>query len=188
MEQLSKVQAEVIAAHARLDAMSERIGGIETSIRAMAEDVKSLLAREPSKLPVYALGGILAVMLTILSLVVAPLYSGLGRLEHDYRKHSDGHPEYVKERLKDIDKKHADEHLEQEEDIGELRDEDDQFEDRMDDHNARLSRIEEFNKRVVGVSPEGFHQKDWLQVSVPIYDRIRRLEMVYEEWEKERRE
>lgn len=176
-DQLSRVQAEVTAAHARLDAMAERIGGIETSVASMANDVKALLSREPSRLPIMAVGGLLAVTLTILSLVVAPLYTDNSRLLASFTEHaSDGHPVWVDNKIKSVDKKHAEEHLEQEEDIGELRGEDDRFESRIDHHESRLSRMEEKFGRVVGQTPQGFHMKDKVQVIDPLIERVNRLE------------
>lgn len=158
---ISKIQAEVVAAHTRLDSLSReissRFGSLDNKQSELAQDIKRLLAREPSKTPLFVQLAVLGFMLTILSLVTVPIATRTWATAEDLKKHDDGHPHWVTkimdERIDKLlmimtmtDKKHADEHLEQEEDIENLRAEDARTEqrvDRLSEEVVRLSTIAE---------------------------------------------
>ena len=84
---------------------------------------------------------------------------------------------HLKEHISIVDKLHASEHVEQEEDIDQLRQVNQRVEERLDKHAQRLAVLETKQERVVGHSAQGFHQKDWQQVGEPLIRRIERLEM-----------
>ncbi len=163
--ELGQVKSEVAAAHARLDS-------IESSVRSIAEDLKGLrgemveavkdtMRNQPSKLFLGAgISGIL-VVLTILTLVISPVVSRLEEHREDNQEVStrllehavDGHPmavlallERVEKELTrqitSVDRKHAEEHVEQEEDIRQLRDVDSTVERRFDRMMERLVAVE----------------------------------------------
>ena len=147
---LHEIQAQVTAAHTRLDAYGREIGDIKTTQRAMDGKLDKLLSREPSRMPIFALGGILAVLLSVLTLVMAPVISSVRSNTADDKDHrktfhmhtADGHPKAVLDKLKIVDLKHSEEHLEQEEDIAELRDRDQRFEERMDAMSESIVRLD----------------------------------------------
>lgn len=147
---LHQIQAEVTAAHTRLDAQGRELGDIKTSQRAMDAKLDQLLQREPSKMPIFALGGILAVLLTVLTLVITPTVwlvranTADDKLDRRaFHAHTaDGHPQAVLDKLRVIDETHSDEHLEQEEDIAELRAKDQRFEERVDAISETIVRLD----------------------------------------------
>ena len=154
------MQRELAAAHARLDSQGREIGDIKTSLRGVDEKLTQLIDRRPSALPFWVLGGVLATLLTILGLVVTPLYSGHERTLQGYaalaeklHKHDDGHPRWVKrdldsidrrlnDKIHSVDKLHADEHREQEQDIEQLRQRDMIFEGRLDELEQSRAHLE----------------------------------------------
>ena len=149
----TKIQSEVIAAHTRLDAIGREISDIKTSQRSMSQSLQALAAKEPSKMPLFGQIAILAVMLTILSLVTVPIATRTWSLSEKLDDHADGHPVWVTEIMGEkfghiaeivarIDRQHADEHNEQEQDIGELREKDALFESRNDAQDERVTRLE----------------------------------------------
>lgn len=82
----------------------------------------------------------------------------------------------MRHRIATVDQRHADEHIEQEEDISALRERDQLTEHRLFGLTERVAVIETKFGRVVGHGPDGFHQKDWRQVSAPIFARLDYLE------------
>ena len=148
--ELAQIQAEVTAAHTRLDAQGRELGDIKTSQRAMDSKLDMLLQREPSRVPIFALGGVLAVLLTVLTLVMTPVvYSVRSNAADDktdrqaFHSHTaDKHAHALLDKLKRIDMAHSDEHLEQEEDIAELRAKDARFEERMDVISQTIVRLD----------------------------------------------
>lgn len=155
--ELAQIQAEVKAAHTRLDAQGRELGDIKTSQRAMDTKLDQIgvrlseaLQRKPSSLPLVGLMGVLGVLLTVLTLVITPtvwlVRANMADDKEDRRAfHShtaDGHPQAVLDKLRVIDQAHSDEHLEQEEDIAELRTKDQRFEERVDAISETIVRLD----------------------------------------------
>ena len=146
------IHKELAALHGRVDAVDGRMHYLEEGQREMGADIKTLLQRGPSKLPLYGQIVVLSATLAIIGLLFTPLAMQVRNNSAHLLKHDDGHPEWVAklmaekfkhivETLKRVDKSHAEEHLEQEEDIRDLRTEDARIEARLDSAESDIVRL-----------------------------------------------
>lgn len=156
---LGQIKSEVFAVHKRQDAQDKLLESI-------ADDIKDI-RQAPPRYPIIV-GGILALgfVFTVVGLLVTPLAKSLEITHKDIAKHErlDGHSVMIKA-LNLIDKTHTDEHLEQEEDIGELRRDYRAIERRQDHVVERLARLETLSEeRAVRLVSDLGNLKDRIDV------------------------
>ena len=162
----SERRAGMEALHTELGHLQGRMDGLERTVTETRDDVHALrtqlveAVKDALRQPTNAaqantrqLWVAVAVLLSIISLIVAPIYTQQARNTNKIDHHEDGHPEWVTklmaekfahvlDRISAVDKQHADEHLEQEGDIAELRAADGLFEARNDKQDSRLTHLE----------------------------------------------
>lgn len=191
---VSSIRAEVADAKAQ---SKEAMAEIRSMHRAL-DDIKQRIQAPKIGVQITIAGTIAVVLLSIVTLALAPVYANIERIVSAVSEHMDGHPESVRGDITRIFQIIQDEHDEQEHDIEQLRAVADGFEKRCDDQDQRIARLEttigertewvkefvslrsadrwtgaqqrEYEKRQEHVTEQMLHEHDRLE------DRIRALE------------
>ncbi len=180
--ELGKVQSEVIAVHRRIDSF-------EAWLKGMSDDLKVVTRPQPKYPLLFAAIGLATILLSIMTLAIAPIAANVSKIERNLHEHDDGHPQWVKQLVERVEKElsgrisildaiHSDEHVEQEHDIGDLRAEDARFAQQVNAVENRITRLEamleQVSGKVVGRTAQGFHWREYEHLVLPDLERLDR--------------